>query len=170
MNTATKTAEQRALGLWIGFILMFFVLQAILWTTAIRNTAGDSSHSVIPNYDQQALNWDHVKDRKRQSRSLGWACQCSIEPSATETTQYRLRIELKDRKQSPVQAANVKIRLFHRAHSANAQSIKLVERAPGQYSANVTIDHPGKWCIQGSARRNSDTFLIEEILTLTPKR
>lgn len=38
LSNSTKRSERRSVWLWTLFILMFFGLQALLWTTAIRIT------------------------------------------------------------------------------------------------------------------------------------
>ncbi len=72
MNNLTTTIQQKektAQFLWTGFILMFFVLQAILWTVAITLTTGDKSHAVIASYDARALNWDEEVAQRNASAS-----------------------------------------------------------------------------------------------------
>ena len=85
MNEIQATLQQKektAQFLWTGFILMFFVIQAIVWIIAITLTSNDKSHAVLPDYDQRALNWNEQVKVRAASEKLGWQSRLSIDETS----------------------------------------------------------------------------------------
>ncbi len=55
MNIATiEERERSAQFLWMGFIISFFAIQAVIWTFALIMTSNDKSHAVVAGYDEKA--------------------------------------------------------------------------------------------------------------------
>ena len=76
---AVEQKEKTAQFVWTGFILLFFVIQAIVWTVAISITTRDPSHAVVAGYDEKALNWDDEKALRLASANLGWQAEIVID-------------------------------------------------------------------------------------------
>ena len=70
IQATLQQKEKTAQFLWTGFILMFFVIQAIVWIVAITLTANDKSHAVLPNYDERALKWNEEVALRAASEKL----------------------------------------------------------------------------------------------------
>lgn len=145
---------------------MFFVLQAILWTTAITLTAGDASHAVIANYDEQAFHWDEVKQQYADSAKLGWKAELKVDKSSDSSGNRVITLLLNDRDDKFITEASVEIRAFHRARAAKVQKIKLLEVGAGVYSGSISVEHSGQWLVSGTAIRGDDCYLIEHRLQL----
>lgn len=165
-----RKRERTAWLLWTGLILMFFVLQAILWTTAITLTAGDASHAVVANYDEQAFQWDEVKQQRADSVELGWEADLKVDSSGDPSGNRVITIVLKDRSGKPVTDATFGLRVFHRARAAQAKDLKLQEVGPGVYSGSVQIQQAGLWLFSGSAICGDDRYLLERQLQLKLNR
>ena len=119
MSQATlQTREKTAQLLWTAFILMFFVIQAVIWTVAISIISMDSSHVVVANYDEQALNWDEVKKQREASAALGWTANISILSAEDLYGNRVVQIKINDASQQPVTKALVQMRAFHRGRAA----------------------------------------------------
>jgi nitrogen fixation protein FixH len=181
MNTASiQQNEKLAQFLWTGFVLSFFLIQAVIWTVAISITANDASHAVVAGYDQQALNWDEVKAAQLASTRLGWTADLQVDRSGDILGNRVITLKLQSRQQQPINNATVTLVAHHRGQAANKQHIELGPIASGVYSGTIRIDRDGIWKFTGTAKRTAadgkteqigqDVFLIEQQLTLALNR
>lgn len=169
MNTAANTAadpanEKVAQFVWLGFILLFFVLQAILWTVAIMFTAGDRSHAVVAGYDQQAFKWDQVREAQIESQRLGWKANFDVSDTSDAIGNRIISLALSDKSGSPVEDVRLSIRVFHNGRAADVQMVNFSQTAAGKFTAAVNIDRSGYWQFDGTASLKDDVFLINEKL------
>lgn len=160
ISRPTKKRELTAQLAWTAFILLFFIVQAILWTVAISVTSQDASHAVVNDYDQQALRWDDVKQRRAASEALGWHATASFGDSADVRNNREVSIQIVDDQNQPVQNAKVDVRVFHRGHAANVQTITLDHVSDGCYQTSMPVRHDGWWVFDGVAQVDDKEFLI----------
>lgn len=162
MNTAIMhPGEKKAQYLWTAFILMFFLIQAIIWTVAISITSGDRSHTVVAGYDEQALRWDDVKAMQQASKALGWNCHLTIDPQTGPLGNRSVTIQLSDRDGVALTGVSVQCDAYHRGSAADVQRLELVETDPGIYWSPIQIDKAGRWRFSGTAVRDESKMLIE---------
>ena len=154
--------------LWTGFIVCFFLIQAVIWMVAISITHRDHSHAVVSGYDEQALNWDEIKKQQKASQALGWSSQLSVENKSDTIGQRKLNLILLDRHGLPVTSADVEIQAFHRGRAAIVQKVDIVETAPGKYVTRLQIRNPGKWRFSGKAKVGDRLYLFDETLRIRP--
>jgi hypothetical protein len=168
--TETKKRELKAQLLWTALILMFFLIQGVIWTVAIGMTAQDKSHAVVAHYDEQALNWDEVKQQRQASEALGW--QANIQVGETSDVQGNrvITLSLKDENQVPLENAAIELVAFHRARAAEPQNVLLNSVAPGVYSGNILVQKSGRWQFSGSAKSEEHQLLIEQLINLNSNR
>jgi nitrogen fixation protein FixH len=171
MNTASfQQKEKTAQYLWTGFILMFFLIQAIIWTTAIAITSQDSSHAVAAGYDEQALNWDEVKRQRVASEQLGWNAEIEVAPTGDIRGNRSVTVSLKDRTKAPIENAVVNLTAFHRGRAAEVQQVSLTSVEPGVFSATIKIQNSGVWRLSGTAIVDDQQFLFEQQLDIDSNR
>jgi nitrogen fixation protein FixH len=154
---------------WTGFILAFFLIQAIIWIVAITYTLGDVSHAVVSGYDEQALRWDEIKSMRNASASLGWLCAIEVSDVSNIRGIRRVTCSLKDRAGQPVADANVKVQAFHVGRAGDKQRLQMVEVEPGIYESQVRIRRTGNWQFSGRAHRADAIFLIDQRLFVAMK-
>jgi len=154
--------EKLAQFLWTGFILSFFLIQAVIWTFAISITATDSSHAVIADYDQKAIDWDKNQELRRSSQRLGWAVKLDVAADGDIMSRRELTLRLADKNGHPIQNAVISVDAFHRARAANKQSLEFEESDPGIYRAVIEIRKSGQWQFSGNATLGQNVFLIED--------
>ncbi len=162
--------ERTARFLWTVLILMFFMIQGVIWTVAIYATSRDSSHAVVAGYDEQAMHWDEVKLRRQTSAALRWEADIKVDSAGDIHGNRIVTLSLKDQNQLPLESAVVKLVAFHRGRAAEPQNLSLKPVAPGIYSGNVRVRKIGNWQFSGSAISNEDQFLIEQQITLNSNR
>ncbi len=165
MTQLAATIEQKektAQLMWLGFILMFFLIQAVIWTVAISATANDPSLAVVADYDEKALKWDEEKARRTASAQLGWHSEIVVDSESDIYGFRNVRIKLQDANLVPIENATVELTAFHRARAAEPQRIKISGQGNGIYSGFVQVRKNGMWQFDGCAKRRDDTFLINE--------
>jgi nitrogen fixation protein FixH len=154
--------EKTAQFLWTGFIVLFFVLQAILWVFAITLTANDKSHAIVEGYDEKALRWDEEKALRAASARLGWKSDISVDAEGDLRGYREIRVNLVGADDTPLTGANVNLRVFHRAYAGEPQVLDLKETEPGIYVAKVLIYKTGLWQSNGQAELDGNVFLFED--------
>jgi nitrogen fixation protein FixH len=170
LSPEIQRRERIAICLWTSLILMFFVLQAILWTVAISVTARDASHAVVAGYDEQALHWDEVKKLRKDSVALGWDAEIQVDTSGDIRGNRVITLSLKDRNQTPLENARVELNAFHRGRAAEKQNLTLAQVGPGVYSTTLLVRNSGQWQFTGTAVSNDRQFLIEQRISLDSNR
>lgn len=166
MKAATHPNEKLAQFAWTGFILMFFMIQAVIWTIAITVTARDSSHAVVSGYDELALKWDEVKQLQQDSAKLGWECEISVAENGDVIGNRTLTFQLNDRQGKPIEAAQIDLTAFHRAHASKKRPLTVVAAGGGTYTATLLVNKSGKWQFSGQATCMGDQFLIEQTINI----
>ena len=161
--------ERRSQFIWTGFILAFFGLQAVLWTFAISMTARDLSHSVVAGYDEQALNWDEVKQRWEESRRLGWECEIAVESEGDVFGNRLVTINLSDSDGNPLGDVIVNLSAFHCGTASEVQDLQLEQIEKGIYSGGIAVRRFGNWRVRGEAMLNGQKFLIHRTITVEHK-
>lgn len=149
--------ERRTRRRWLGIIVGFFVLQAMLWSYTLARVSGDPSHAVVEDYDQRAIDWDKHRAQMAASAALGWAAKVDVTPRGLGG-EGGVRVTLTDAAHRPVLAENVVATVFHQAAAARRTEADLEPLAPGVYTARLPIDRPGKWRVRIEARRGEDVF------------
>lgn len=165
MNNLTATLQQKektAQLLWTGFILMFFLIQAILWTVAITLTTGDKSHAVVASYDERALNWDEEVAQRNASVRLGWQADLFLDSAADIRKFHVITLKIQDSGQQPVAGAVIELVAFHRALAGAPQRVELVEVGEGVYSGKIQVSKSGLWQFEGKATRGDDVLFIKD--------
>ena len=165
MNNLTTTIEQKektAQFLWTGFILIFFVIQAIIWAVAITLTANDKSHAVVASYDERALNWDEEVAQRNASVQLGWQANLFIDSAADIRRFHVITLQIRDSDQAPVSGASIELVAFHRALAGEPQRVALAEIGDGVYSGKIQVRKSGLWQFEGKAIRADEVFLIDD--------
>ena len=170
IQTTLQQKEKTAQFLWTGFILMFFVIQAIVWIVAITLTANDTSHAVVPNYDERALKWNEEVALRAASEKLGWQSQLSIDDSGDILGQRVITMKLRDRNDEPVNDATVNLRAFHRARAGVPQLLEFSAAGEGVYTSTIRVDKSGLWQFEGQAVAGPDVRLINDRQFLTVNR
>jgi len=165
-DIALQSKEKSAQLLWMSFIVMFFVIQAIIWIVAITITSRDTSHTVVAGYDEQALNWDEVKQKRAASVALGWTADVKVDPTGDILGNRVVALVLKDRNETPIENASLQLEAYHRGRAAEVQQIQVTEVGPGVYSGEVRVRHAGLWQINGSATKGDQVYLVNQQLQL----
>ena len=164
--TIIQPGEHKAQLLWTALILMFFCIQAVIWTVAISVTSSDLSHAVVAGYDEQALSWDEVKSAKQSSDNLDWQTTIIVDSDKDIRGNRNVTVEITDRSGNPVSDTNLQLRVFHRAAAGRPQQIQFTETKPGIYTSTLCVNRFGKWCFHGTATQRNKLLLIDQTVSI----
>jgi nitrogen fixation protein FixH len=170
LSPELQRRERTAIFMWTSLILMFFLLQAILWTVAISITSRDASHAVVAGYDEQALHWDEVKNLRQESVALGWDAELLVDATGDIRGNRVVTLCLKDKNKTPLEHLKIEINAYHRGRAAEKQNLTLKPVGPGIYSTTVLVRNSGQWQFTGTAKSNDQQFLIEQQIALDSNR
>jgi nitrogen fixation protein FixH len=165
MTNPAPTLEQKektAQLVWTGFILSFFLIQAVIWTVAFSVTANDQSHAVVAGYDEKALLWDEEKARRTASAQLGWQSELVVNPASDIRGFREVTFILHNANNSPITDATVELTAFHRGRAAQRQLVRFSELSDGVYAGQVQIRKTGLWQFDGVARKGDEAFIISQ--------
>lgn len=169
-TAAYPANEKKAQFIWTGFILMFFVLQAILWSVAITFTANDPSHRVVAGYDEQALGWDEQRALQAASDALAWRLTATVDPAGDIYRNRDVSLAVQDASGQPVTGLVVTVEGYHRGRAAEVMKLTWNEVEPGRYVTSVPVHYPGRWQFSGTMARGDDTRIVEEALSIPAQR
>lgn len=146
---------------WVGLIVGLLAIQVIVGGMAIFLATSDPSHSVVPNYHQQALEHDKVLSARQVSHQLGWTWTFLPGTQLDGTGKRQLMIQIQDRNTQPVTEAHVVLQLWHHARGNQRQNIAFtsVPQKPGWYLGEAVVDRNGRWQIDLTVDRSKDHFV-----------
>lgn len=179
-STEVQQQEQLARFLWTGFILMFFAVQAIIWTIAILMTSNDSSHAVVRDFEAKSALPPSRAERTDANRALGWKTTLKVLSASNKQTgtnqvgtnqagtqgPAEVELTLTDQNSSPIEIPSIDLTAFHCARAAEVQSIKLSPHQPGIYRGTMQLNKSGQWQFDGLIQREKETYFFGERLSL----
>ncbi len=146
--TATEIAkkESTAQMMWVGIIVAFFSIQAVLWAVAITLTHNDPTNGIVEDYDRKAMNWNELRKQALDSQQLGWVWAIAIGDKPSYGDERTVTLTLTNRDGQPLENAEVYMEVFHRARSAEVQKVNFIAvEKPGVYQATLELRKPGNW-------------------------
>lgn len=159
--TPTSQQERRSKYLWLAIILGLFVVQFTMSGVAIVLANSDPTHAVIPNYHQQALEYDKVLNARHISERLGWKWTITLDSLRTTSGKRGLILELQDAESKPLEQAEIDLSLCHHARGNQVQKVHLTPMPdqPGKYRGDAVLQRTGVWQIDVNVNRKSDHFI-----------
>lgn len=144
-NIATDNdiANRRAARRWGAFVIGLLSLQVIGGAFAIFLATGDESVAVVPNYHQQALDWDQQVALREASAKLGWVAEMSQRDATPGSA--GLRIRLLGRAGQPVQIQSGSIEIYRHFRAANVSRVAIPSGSPEAIDLSQCFDAGGLW-------------------------
>jgi nitrogen fixation protein FixH len=138
----------------IGLLAAHLLLMAIFAMIAMR----DRSFAVVPNYYQNALNWDQTQAQRRAGEKLGWKMR--IEPSERVDLlgNRSVSFALTDASGALLPAKSLELNYFHHAHAIQARQVTLPTTQPGQFIASLSMRYTGFWQFDAAADVGTERF------------
>lgn len=161
VSKSDQHMERRSRLLWIGLIAGFFLVHGSMMIVGIVLATRDPTHAVIPNYHQQAMEYDKVLADRQASERLGWKWSITLESGHTTSSTNSFIVQLRDTKGQPVVDAQVAVDLCHHARGNQHRRVRLlpVTGQPGQYRGETRLDRSGVWQIDLDVQRGVEHFI-----------
>jgi len=163
--SATRDAKPRGLYrlppqlLWPGLVVVLLLGQLVVCFVMISRAVGDPTAAIEPNYYQKALKWDQTRAARAASAALGWSASWDVARVADILGQRMIKLSLTDDAGAPITDAEVDLRFFHHARSADRRDAMLAHGGGGIYAAALPMKRPGLWTLEVRAARGEHVFL-----------
>lgn len=159
-ETMIDHREYAAKWKWVGLVISLLALQVTVGGFAIYLANSDPSHSIVPNYHQQALEYDQVLANRQSSQKLGWTWSITPSNQLTPTGKRAITVQLRDAAGKPITNAIVTLQVTHHARGNNHQNITLFaeDEAPGTYRGEALLERNGVWQVDLVAQGQKDRF------------
>ena len=158
-----------------GSIWPILVTAALLFTVGANvvmfvAASSDRNGSVVePDYYRKGVEWDRTMARRAESARLGWRATAALsalraadpadpaEPANAQPTR-EVAVTLRDSTGVPVRGAELSVVLIHNSDAAHPVNASLTEKAPGVYTARLSLRARGRWEVRVEASRAESRF------------
>ncbi|TWU45232.1 FixH [Novipirellula aureliae] len=155
---SNRIANHKAALRWGGFVVALLTVQVLVGVYAIYLASGDPSVAALPNYYENALNWDEKVKAEAFSRELGWTLVLgAIEDGGTVGLQGKLT----DKDGSPVSIASGTIELYHHARASEIDQIRLKPSSEGTFGIVGCLPTDGLWQVNGKFTNGDGTEFVD---------
>lgn len=160
-ETSIEDRELFAKWTWVGLIVGLLAIQVMIGGMAIFLANSDPAHAVVPNYHQQAVEYDNVLAARQVSHQLGWTWTMVPGQQLDSNGKRLLMVQLQDGKAQPLTEARVGVQLWHHARGNQRQNMNLVPvpEKPGWYHGEAVVDRPGLWQVELNVDRQKEHFV-----------
>ncbi len=138
-------AERRARRFWGTLIVGLLGLQVFIGIGSIFLSIGDPTVAIVPNYHQQALDWDATHRARQLTKQLGWQVNPQIGAITPENQKRLVRIGIRDRAGNVVPGLNLSAGVYHHARGSTIHELRFTETEPGYYEAMTSLAASGLW-------------------------
>ena len=156
-GTSRPTSSKR----WPMIIVGLLSVHVTLMITAAAIATRDRSFAVLPNYYENAVNWDKTRAEMDSSRKLGWNLQINPAPQVDPHGSRQVSILLTDAAGQPISNAKIDLTYYHHAHANESANITLNESEPGRFTTNLPMRHEGFWQFKVRAEAGGKTFVTD---------
>jgi nitrogen fixation protein FixH len=146
----------RSAWLWGSVVVAFLILQLVIGVLAFKLATGDPSVAVMPDYHERALHWDDELARRKRSDQLGWKSAFQWGDLRPQATGREFAVDMVDSAGNAVTGGEASVRFFHHARGVDVATMKLQERLPGEYVAQLPMAKLGLWDVEFSLSRGQD--------------
>lgn len=140
-----ERVERKARRVWVSIVVGLLGLQVVAGVSTVVLATGDPTVAIIPNYHDSAVNWDTTRRARQLTDKLGLQVKPRVSAVDAATGRRTLQVQVLDRDGQPQRAIYIEARVFHHATGKEVHRLKLVEGAPGVYSAETSLTQAGLW-------------------------
>lgn len=147
--------------LWPGMIFALIGLNfCVVALTVYASTRNANAHSVVPDYDRRALNWNQAVQELARNKELSWSIR--IEEMGGE----EIAVSLEDKESRAIEGADISVEAFHHAHAGNRLRSRLRE-SKGLYRGSLPIGEAGLWDLSFTVRHRNESFTVTQTRIVT---
>jgi nitrogen fixation protein FixH len=146
---------------WPLIIVGLLAVHVTLMLTAAAIATRDRSFAVLPNYYENAVNWDKTRAAMESSRELGWKLQINPAAAIDPHGSRQVAILLTDAQGQPIPNAKLDLTYYHHAHANEAASVTLSATEPGRFATNLPMRYDGFWQFKAKVEAGGKTFVTD---------
>lgn len=148
----------------VGFIAFNMTISLTMLYVALR----DGPPAVEDRYYEQAVEWDSIARRRRESAALGWIATTTVgETAAADAGRRRVCLSLSTSDQRGLDGAKVSLVAFPQARADRRQTVTLTPEGDGRYACELPVDTVGWWELRYSVTRGPQEFVRTESVLIT---
>jgi nitrogen fixation protein FixH len=181
-QAASRAPLHWAPKLFIGFFLVVLALNAVFLYVASQGLPPWLARWLLPGADQGEVHTafpgvvphgveaakeigSELSARQRQLR-LGWRVAVEGLEALARDGAAQVTVEARERDGSPLEAAEVVLKLLRPAQAGSDLTVPLTPGKPGTYTAWVRLSEPGRWIAVVRLSRGGDHYQTESELTV----
>lgn len=143
------------------WVLAPFVLMGLSITMAsvtVATAINARGMAAEPNYDVKAADWDAHRAQLAANERLRWSITATLDADPVDRTAARLRLDLRDKYDWPLDGARVSVEAFPVARADRRATMALEPLGDGGYRAALPFRHPGRWEFRVRVERGDDVY------------
>lgn len=145
--------------LWPLIVVGLLLGHLTIMMTAVVLASRDKSFTVLPDYYQQAVNWDKNRAELRASERLGWQATIVPAPDVDAIGRRAVALTLTDAAGKPIPNAAVELTGYHHARPADLLKATFRTDASGRASQTLAMPREGFYQLNLSATAGRDHFV-----------
>lgn len=140
--------------MWPGCIFILVGALITVDVTMVIVANNRPSFAVHPTYNTDDASWTAQQQQQQVNARLGWTV--TVE-RADQSGHIEIAAAARDHK--PIEAANLTVRMYHKARASTVLTITLIETQPGRYVGQLPLDRAGHWRCEIDLQHGDDRFL-----------
>jgi nitrogen fixation protein FixH len=159
-------AERKAKRMWLTLVAMLMGIQIVIGYVSIRLATGDPTVAIVPNYHEEALNWDQHKTALSAAKRLGLEPELEVSTTADGNGFRAIVFALRGTDGRPVADLHVVASVYRHARASEVQNVPLSKVGDGKFMTSLSMPHTGLWQINLSVQGAAEPILISEEYSL----
>ena len=143
-----RSAERRAKYFWVSLVVLLLATQVVIGGFSLHLATTDPTVSVVPDYHQNALNWDQQQHIATAADRLGWTIDLKASDVADGQGQRAIEIAVQDRNGKNIDSLNLQAIAYHHAAASDLRRFSMNAVGDGNYLALAPMGRPGIWNLQ----------------------
>lgn len=143
---------------WILAPFVLMGLSVAMATVTVITAINARGMAVEPDYDVKAADWDAHRAQLAANEKLRWSVTASLDADPDDRGSARLRLDLRDKYDWPLDDARVSVEAFPVARADLRAAMSLSPLGDGGYRAALPFRHPGRWEFRVRVERGDDVY------------
>ncbi|MGB7328011.1 MAG: FixH family protein [Rubripirellula sp.] len=141
-------AERSARRFWVSLVVVLLGLQLVIGFVAIRLATGDPTVAVVPDYHNQALDWDVTQRAMTAANRLGWSVEIEASDVSDGNGFRATEVSVTDQSGNPVDNLRIVGSVYHHARASDIERFELPSVGKGRYLTLAPMARPGLWQVE----------------------
>ncbi|TWU55249.1 FixH family protein [Rubripirellula reticaptiva] len=141
-------AERSARRFWVSLVVVLLGLQLVIGFVAIRLATGDPTVAVVPDYHNEALDWDMTRREVMAAERMGWSVEIEASDVSDGNGFRATEVSVTDESGNPVDDLRIVGSVYHHARASDIERFELPSVGKGRYLTLAPMARPGLWQVE----------------------